>query len=141
MLFGACAWVCFVLQQFLVPLHLTLNDHVSSSVSSTGPGEHVRSHAGDPHGSDGHRHEHEPARLDDANEDHEPHPVEDHLEQLAVPVVLPALVHTAIGPAPAAFGILAFERPSRKHSQIEERGPRPPPPRRAAAPRAPPIVV
>lgn len=139
MLVAALACVCFVVQQFLFPLHLALHDHVSSGEL----GEHARSHAESSHGDDA-RHGHELARTDDANEDasedHQPHPIEDHQELLAEPAVLPTLVQTAIAPASLGPGLHVFDPPAQAQSQFEELGVRAPPPR-TAAPRAPPIVV
>ena len=137
MFVGAFACVCFALQQFLVPWHLALNDHVSSS----GPEEHVHSHRDHSHGGGDQHHGHESSRDADSNEDHKPHPVDEHLAQIAEPGVLPTLVYTAIAPAPAEHWQMAFDLPVREQHQYVECGPRPPPPRTAAAPRAPPIVV
>jgi len=132
MLLGACACLCFALQQFLVPWHLALNDHVSVGGSQ----EHVHSH-----GAGDHHHAPTPSRQADADEDHTPHPVEDHLAQIAEPSVPPTLVYTAIAPAPVEHWQLALALPVCEQPQYVECGPRPPPPRTAAAPRAPPIVV
>lgn len=137
MLVGAFACVCFVLQQFLVPWHLALNDHIASSGSEG----HVHSHLEHSDGGGDQHHGHGAPGQADPDEDHKSHPVEDHLAQIAEPGVPQTLIHTAIALAPVEHWRPAFELPGRKQPRYVESGPRPPPPRIAAAPRAPPIIV
>jgi len=134
----ACA--AFLLQQFLVPLHLALNEHLV--FSPAGEGAHALTQAL-LHGKHGHGHEHEhpPAQVDDSPESHTPHPVEDHLDLYCDPAVLPSWVHVALAPAAGSPCLPGAALVEGERACCEAGGPRPPPPRTASAPRAPPIAV
>ncbi len=140
---GVIACACFVLQQFLVPLHLALHDHfapyedVETAVSAAFGGGHGHAH---PHGH-GHGHAHEHGERNDGAEsdDHHPHPVEDHLAQLA-PAVVTTLVHVAVAMPPAQTGLPSHELAAGVRPAEEEHGGAPPL-LRTAAPRAPPIAA
>ena len=129
-LVAAIACACFALQLVLVPLHLALHDHVSTS----GVAHHF-------HGPYDHGHSHEPADVGDPGERHSPHPLEDHQEQLAEPVVLPKWIHPPAAPSSALAGVLDLDFLVRESALREKAILRPPPPRGAAAPRGPPSLV
>lgn len=128
-LVGVLACFSFLLQQFVLPLHLALNEHVLVSDLE----EHVHLHPDESH----ERHEEQA----DHGHGHEPHPIGDHVEQLAGPAALPTLVKTKVAAAPAAAALPVVDLPERESVHREQRAPRPPPPRIAAAPRAPPIAL
>lgn len=136
-----------MLQQFLVSLHLALHHHVGENGV-----EHVHSDArhrvedhghGHSHGQghgQGHGHGH--GQAGGSDDVHESHPEEDHhLEQLAVPGVLPTSVHVVAALLAERADPLSFvaER-ANEQPRYETLAPRPPPRRAAAPPRAPPVV-
>jgi hypothetical protein len=136
-LLGALACVCFLLQQFLVPLHLALFDHTSvfaqpecAHAAAQPAGGHAAPH-----------HSHAGSRADASQGDHEPHPVEEHLEQLVEPAVLATPMPVAVTPTLVAAGLPGVDPPAPGCAAGAERAPRRAPPPRAAAPRAPPRRV
>ena len=140
---GALACLCFVLLQFLVPLHLALNEHLVFGEAGHGTRAAAEGRLHGDHGTHGHVHGHPPSQRAHPGDDHAPHPVEDHLAPFCDPAVLPSGPYPAIAlaRAPASSLTPPLEPLSRRQHGCEPRGPRPPPPRATAAPRAPPIVT
>jgi hypothetical protein len=138
MLIGVLACACFLLQQFAVHLHMAWTDHVVAA----GNGEHVHTLAADAHGAPGHRHDAtDHSDADESDGEDESHPLDDHLVELASPVVAPSVVHYALALAPVATGLPAFDLPCRTRPGWADGVPRPPPPRCASIPRAPPVAL
>lgn len=135
---GVLVCACMVLQQWLVPLHLSMHEHTVVF----GHSEHVAEvrdahHSHSAHGTD---HHHEVAGEESTGpvDKHPPHPSDDHEDQQLEPFVPSGptvLVLAAFAEGP---GELNFCSPVRGHVNFEQRAPRAPPPRRACASRAPP---
>ncbi len=127
----ACAYLCFALQQVLIPGHLAAHDHTVhdlDSLHSHGTGEHHHPHHSDPI----------PER--DVDRDHTPHSAQDHLSQLDPALPGSTVAADLTTPPPLVsepFGDLPFLGLQRSEECI----PHPPPPRGASAPRSPPSDV
>jgi len=147
---GVGALVCggFLLQQLVVPLHLILNDHhVAGGAHAHGEHGHLAAHANGAHAHD-HARPHLHAHLAHEGADrvgaagrHAPHSIEDHLDQLPDPVVLPHGPRPVSAPALAWTSPVPPARPLLGRLVLPERSPRAPPPRRSAPTRAPPVTV
>lgn len=135
-LLGIAVCLGFVLQQIFVPLHLGQNEHVYPGAI----GAHVHSSLehGHGHAHEGHGHPGPPPQED---EPHEPHPVEDHLDEPALPAGAPELALGAAAPPPEGPSLPLLDAVSTQLADEADSPPRPPPPRAAGPPRAPPIAA
>lgn len=139
---GALVGLTLVLQQVLLPLHLTLHEHPFCATDVQG---HVERHAHGEH-LEGPHLALDQARPEDHSGHHEhsqegdPHSGEDHLDEAVASSVLPTLESHLIVLDAAAPG---FANVSALVGRLvcEVCGPRAPPPPGPGSPRAPPVVA
>lgn len=128
---GAITVLCFVVDQWLVPLHLALHAHCVRRGEAS-----VVALAAHAHGAHGHDH-----HQDGEDSDEAPHPVEDHVDEGNDPDFLSSF--EPLIRAPHDLGRAWFGPPTpRGNRQIAPVvAPRAPPPPDRCAPRAPPVCV
>lgn len=129
---GLLAALCFVVQQFLLPLHLALDEHSYLETRAdrlVSAGEH------------GHAHGHHEHGVEAAEAEHEPHPAEEHLEEAPDPVLRPSVSKTVLAASSARSVIEVAPLVPRGEVYATTSGPRAPPERFATPPRAPPIAI
>lgn len=133
---GLLAAFCFVIQQFLLPLHLALDEHSFLETS----GDRLVS-AGDHGHAHGHGHHDHDAPSEEEEPGHEPHPADEHYEEASDPVLRSSLERSVIAASTSRSAVEVAPLEPRGVAVGVVRSPRAPPQGLGSPPRAPPVFI
>ena len=133
---GVLGVLCFVVSQWIAPLHIALNEHCVHGDAW------AAAHADHPHDDHGHSHHHSSDESSPERDgDEAPHPVEDHFDDLGDPGVVPPSEPLLACPGELTAPWQCHLDPLGEELSAATLAPRPPPPPERCAPRAPPICI